>query len=159
MFLIALSKVALAVLLAVGPLFIAMCLFERTRRLFDAWLAQLTNYALVTVLTVMVAALLLQLLQSYAAQTAALGISLSAMDPLNLLLASALALLMMRQVLPIAAGLAGGVALASFGVVGRSVTLPLRGAVALKAATAILSKRAPATGAGNPEAHSARMPS
>ena len=48
MFLVALSHVALAILLALGPLFIALALFESTRRLFDAWLAQLANYALIT---------------------------------------------------------------------------------------------------------------
>lgn len=156
MFLIALSKVALAVLLAVGPLFITMCLFERTRRLFDAWLAQLTNYALVTVLTVMVASLLLQLMASYSAQTAALGVGLSVMDPLNLLLAAALVLLMMRQVLPIAAGLAGGVALISFGLVGRSVSLPLRAVKAVKGAISEKSERKKAAVARNSEANTAR---
>ena len=43
------------------------------QRFFAAWIAQLANYALITVLTVMVAALLLQIVQSYAAQTAARG--------------------------------------------------------------------------------------
>jgi type IV secretion system protein VirB6 len=42
-------------------------------RLFDAWLAQLANYALISILTVLLAALLLQVLESYAAQTAARG--------------------------------------------------------------------------------------
>src|ERR1700728_2625292 len=73
MFLIALSTIALAVLLALGPLFIALLLFDETKRFFTAWIAQLANYALITILTVMVAALLLQIVQSYAVQTAALG--------------------------------------------------------------------------------------
>src|SRR6266850_1051483 len=57
MFLIALSSIALAVLLALGPLFIGTLFFPATRRLFAAWMAQLANYALITLLTVMVAAL------------------------------------------------------------------------------------------------------
>ena len=61
MFLIALSSIASAVLLAIGPLFIAMLLFDSTRRFFEAWIAQLANYALITILTVLVAALLLQI--------------------------------------------------------------------------------------------------
>ena len=73
MFLIALSSIALAVLLALGPLFIAMLFFDATKRFFSAWIAQLANYALITILTVMIAALLLQIVQSYAAQTAARG--------------------------------------------------------------------------------------
>src|SRR5271166_1071616 len=38
MFLIALSNIALAVLLALGPLFIPMLLFDTTRRFFAAWI-------------------------------------------------------------------------------------------------------------------------
>src|SRR5579883_1258595 len=59
MFLIALASIAQAVLLALGPLFIVALLFQPSRRLFAAWLAQLANYALVTVITVMIGALLL----------------------------------------------------------------------------------------------------
>jgi type IV secretion system protein VirB6 len=120
MFLLALSSVALSVLLAVGPLFIALLLFDTTRRFFEAWIAQLANYALITILTVMVSALLLHLVASYAQQTASLGAAVATVDALNLLLVTALVLLFMRQVMPLAAGLAGGVALNSFGVVGRA---------------------------------------
>lgn len=111
MFLLSLSSVALSVLLALGPLFIVMLLFDPTRRFFDAWIAQLANYALISVLTVMTAALMLRLVASYAAQTAALGSAILTVDALDLLLATALAFLFMRQVLPIAAGLAGGATL------------------------------------------------
>jgi type IV secretion system protein VirB6 len=121
MFLISLSSIALAVLLAVGPLIIPTILFERTKRLFDAWLAQLTTYALITVLTVMVAALLLQIVASYAAQTAARGAAIVTVDALNMVLMSVLVFLLLRQVMPIAAGLGGGVALSSFGVVSRTI--------------------------------------
>lgn len=137
MFLIALSSIALSVLLAVGPLFIVMLLFERTQRLFDAWLAQLTNYALVTILTIMVVALLLQILQSYALQTAALGSALQTTDCLNMLLVAVLVLLVMRQVLPIAAGLAGGVALGSYGLISKTLNWPVRKATAIREGAAL----------------------
>jgi type IV secretion system protein VirB6 len=121
MFLIALSNIALAVLLAVGPLFIAMLFFETTRRMFSAWIAQLANYAMITILTVMVAALLLQLVQSYAAQTAARGSAIVTVDALNMLLITVLVLLILRQIMPIAAGLAGGLALSSFGTLSGTI--------------------------------------
>jgi type IV secretion system protein VirB6 len=126
MFLIALSSVALSLLFAIGPLFVVGLLFERTRRLFDAWIAQLSNYALVTVLTVLVAALLLRLVATYAEQTAARGPALTTVDTLDLLLIAGIVLLVMRQVMPIAASLAGGAALSSFGVVGRVAGWPMR---------------------------------
>ncbi|HEY0799389.1 MAG TPA: type IV secretion system protein, partial [Steroidobacteraceae bacterium] len=121
MFLIALSSIALAVLLALGPLFISLLFFDATRRYFMAWIAQLVNYGLITILTVMVAALLLRIVQSYAAQTAARGAAILTVDALNMMLIALLVFLVLRQVMPIAAGLAGGAALNSFGLPGRSV--------------------------------------
>jgi type IV secretion system protein VirB6 len=121
MFLIALSNIALAVLLALGPLFIALLFFETTKRFFSAWIGQLANYALITVLTVMVGALLLQIVNSYASQTAARGTAILTVDALNMVLVAVLVFLMMRQVMPIASALAGGVALNSFGVLSRAI--------------------------------------
>ncbi|MDE1922029.1 MAG: type IV secretion system protein [Gammaproteobacteria bacterium] len=128
MFLIALSSIALAVLLALGPLFVALALFDATRRLFTAWLAQLATYGLITILTVMVGALLLRIVQSYAAQTAARGAAILTVDALDMVLVAALVFLVLRQVMPIASGLAGGIALSSQGLVSRAVSWGLRGA-------------------------------
>jgi type IV secretion system protein VirB6 len=122
MFLIALSGIALAVLLALGPMFMGLLLFDTTRRFFQAWIAQLANYALITILTVLVAALLLQVVASYAAQTAARGTAIATVDALNMVLIAVLVFLLMRQIMPIAAALAGGVALTSFGTVSRLVS-------------------------------------
>ncbi len=121
MFLIALSSIASAILLALGPLFIVMLLFDSTRRYFEAWIAQLAAYALITVLTVLVGALLLQLVSSYAAQTAARGSAIVTVDALNMVLVAMVVFLLMRQVMPIAAGLAGGVAPSTFGTVSRAI--------------------------------------
>jgi type IV secretion system protein VirB6 len=121
MFLMALSKIALAVLLALGPLFIGFRLFEGTRRLFDAWLMQLANYGFITVLTVLVGALLLNLIQSYAMQTAARGAALATVDALDMLLAAVIVLLVLRQIMPIAASLAGGSSLSTMGAWSRGV--------------------------------------
>jgi type IV secretion system protein VirB6 len=126
MFLIALSNIALAVLLALGPLFIAMLFFESTKRFFLAWIAQLANYGLVTVLTVMISALLLQIVQSYAAQTAARGADILTVDALNMVLVAMLVFLIMRQIMPIAASLSGGVALSSLGVVSRTMSFGMQ---------------------------------
>ena len=126
MFLIALSSIALAVLLALGPLFIALLFFDATKRFFSAWIAQLANYALITVLTVMVAALLLQIVQSYATQTAARGAAILTVDALHMVLIAVLVLLILRQVMPIASGLAGGVSLNSFGIASRGMGWGMR---------------------------------
>ncbi len=121
MFLIALSSIASAILLALGPLFIVMLLFDATRRYFEAWIAQLAAYALITVLTVLVGALLLQIVSSYATQTAARGSAIVTVDALNMVLVAMVVFLLLRQVMPIAAGLAGGVAPSTFGAVSRTI--------------------------------------
>lgn len=126
MFLIALSNIALAVLLALGPLFVAMLFFDSTKRMFSAWIAQLANYALITILTVMVSALLLQIVQSYAAQTAARGSAILTVDALNMVLIAVLVFLILRQIMPIAAGLAGGLGLSTMGMVSRTVGWGMR---------------------------------
>jgi type IV secretion system protein VirB6 len=136
MFLIALSRVALAVLLALGPLFILLALFDATRRFFEAWLHELSNYALVAILTIMVCALMLDLVEAYAAQTAARGAALMTVDVLNLGLAAGLVLLVLRQVPPLAARLAGGLALSGFGSVERASQRAFGVARGLAAATA-----------------------
>jgi hypothetical protein len=59
--------------------------------------------------------------QSYAAQTAARGAAIMTVDALHMVLMAALVFLILRQVMPIAAGLAGGLALNSFGFVSRAV--------------------------------------
>ena len=121
LFLISLAKIALAVLLALGPLFILLTLFDATRRLFDAWIHELTNYGLVSILTVMVTTLLLDLLSTYAEQTATRGGDLLTVDALNLALSAGLVILVLLQVMPMSARLAGGFALATQGVVDRGV--------------------------------------
>jgi hypothetical protein len=76
----------------------------------------------------MVGALLLQIVQSYAAQTAARGTAILTVDALHMVLIAMLVFLVLRQVMPIASGLAGGASLNSFGFVSRSVGGGLRGA-------------------------------
>jgi type IV secretion system protein VirB6 len=127
MFLIALSSIALALLLALGPLFIAMILFDATKRYFAAWIGQLVNYALITILTVMVAALMLQAVRSYATQTAARGAAILTVDALNMVLIAMLVFLVLRQVMPIASSLAGGASLNSFGLTSRTIGMGMRG--------------------------------
>lgn len=149
MFLIALSSIALAVLLALGPLFIAMLFFQATRRLFSAWVAQLTNYGLITVLTVMLGALLLQVVQSFATQTAARGSDIVTVDALNMVLVAVLVFLVLRQIMPIAASLAGGVSLNSFGTISRSAAWAVGRATRRAEPAAQLSKVYVAQAAGD----------
>ena len=121
LFLMVLSKLALAIILALGPLFISLLFFEATRRFFESWIAQLANYALVAILSSLVASLMLQVVSSYASQTAARGTAIVTVDALNMVLCASLVFLVLRQIMSIASGLASGIALSSFGFVSGAV--------------------------------------
>ncbi len=125
MFLIGLSKIAVAVLLALGPLFIIGLFFDTTKRFFEAWVAQLVNYALISVLAVAVAALMLSALKKFAADTAALGAEIKIADAIDMLLLAVMVFLVMRQIMPMAAGLASGIALSTHGIVSRTMAWAL----------------------------------
>jgi type IV secretion system protein VirB6 len=73
----------------------------------------------------MIASLLLRIVQSYATQTAARGTGLMTMDTLDMMLVAVLVFLVLRQVMPIAAGLAGGLSLNSFGMLSRTVMMAM----------------------------------
>jgi type IV secretion system protein VirB6 len=128
MFLLALSKIALSILLALGPLFIGLLFFDTTKRFFESWIAQLANYAFITLLTVMVAALMMGLVSAAAAQAAAEGGGITIADAVRVCLAAGLTFLVMRQVMPMAAGLASGLALSSFGLVSAALAWGFGGA-------------------------------
>lgn len=116
-FLLSLARIALAVLLALGPLFIALLFFDSTKRFFEAYLAQLANYALISILTVLLAALMLRLVTVSATQAASTGGAIQIANGVRVCMAAGLTFLVMRQVMHMAAGLASGIALSSFGVV------------------------------------------
>ena len=116
-FLLTLSRIALSVLLAIGPLFIALLFFQSTKRFFEAWIAQMANYALITLLTVLMAALMMTVLSDAANQAVSTGGGITIAEGVRVCMAAGLTFLVMRQVMPMAAGLASGLALSSFGIV------------------------------------------
>jgi type IV secretion system protein VirB6 len=128
-FLLTLSRIALSVVMALGPLFIGLLFFESTKRFFEAFLAQLANYAFITILTVLVAALMLRLITVSASQAAAQGGTIQIATAVRVCMAAGLTFLVMRQVMPMAAGLASGLALSSFGIVSAALMWGFGGAV------------------------------
>jgi type IV secretion system protein VirB6 len=119
-FLYALSKMALAIILAVGPIFVLMLLFEPTKRFFDSWLGQALNYVFMVMLTAAAVTLILTIIQAFLGsasattfrETTPLGGAIPA------IVFSAIGLLVLIQVSSIASALGGGVAVASLGAVG-----------------------------------------
>src|ERR1700722_971848 len=118
MFLLALSKIALSVLIAMGPIFLALLFFESTKKFFEAWIAQLCNYAFLTILAVLLAALMLHVVTVATQAAVAKGGDITIADALKVCVAAALTFFIMKQVPSMAQGLASGIALSGFGAVG-----------------------------------------
>ncbi|MRK19088.1 type IV secretion system protein [Pseudomonas sp. JG-B] len=119
-FLLALSKMALAVLLAIGPIYVLMMIFEGTKKFFESWIGQTLNYGMLVVLTAAVIRLILTILNMY---LGALDSSGAVADPsisqaLPAVALSAIGVLVMMQLSTIASALGGGVAVSTMGAAG-----------------------------------------
>jgi type IV secretion system protein VirB6 len=118
-----LAKVALALIVALGPIFIACALFEGSRRFFFGWLSQAVNYLVLFALVITIFQLVLSLVASQWS-------AIDGQDPMSAgLLFIALCLLaaiFFLQTPAIAAGIAGG-ASAGLADFGNAAAIGLRG--------------------------------
>lgn len=121
-FLLALAKIALAVLLVLTPLFALLYLFGHTRRLFEGWLGQVIHYALVPILVYGVLALILAIAQAQLTAIDANAETATLPQVLELALAGIVAILMLAQILGVTSGIAGGISLTTMGLFRDSVS-------------------------------------
>jgi type IV secretion system protein VirB6 len=128
LFLIELSRVALAVLLGMGPFFIACLLFKSTTRMCESWLAQLCTHAFIAILAVLVASLMMTLLMIATMQASAEGGGISFAMAMKVLLACWLSFLVLKQVTPMAGALGSGLALSTYGALSRTIQWGVGGA-------------------------------
>jgi type IV secretion system protein VirB6 len=112
-----LAKVAMAIILGLGPLFIATLAFEPIKKFFDSWLSALLNYILLLVLLAMFVSLSISLCTSYIDQFAKDMDNANAMaSAFGLMTLEGALLIVLWQVPTIAASLSGGSALGGLGV-------------------------------------------
>ncbi len=115
--LIVLSKIAVAILLAIGPLFILLLIFSNTRNLFEGWLRTLLNYAVIPIFVYTLLALLLTLsdpaITNLENNTTGSANTLSYIGAF--LFISFVSVLLLMQVMNIAASITGGLSLSTMG--------------------------------------------
>lgn len=113
-FLLALSKIALAILLGIGPIFVLLLIFEGTKRFFEAWLAQALNYVFLVILAAGAIKLMMTIIVQYLNVAADVAMAApkieQALPAIVLCLISAL---VMMQLPSIASALGGGVAIST----------------------------------------------
>jgi type IV secretion system protein VirB6 len=118
-----LSQVALALLVALGPIFIGCALFDASRRYFFGWLSQAVNYLVLFALIIAVFQLILALV---AAQWSAIDAQDAVVGGLLFIALCLLAGIFFLQIPAIAAGIAGG-ASAGLADFGNAAAMGLRG--------------------------------
>jgi len=115
--LIILSKLAVALLLAVGPLFILLLIFNNTRQLFESWLKTLLNYAVIPIFVYTLLALLLALAESPLSymekNTGIYSQFITVIGPF--LLVTFVATILLAQVMNVAASVTSGISLSTMG--------------------------------------------
>jgi type IV secretion system protein VirB6 len=102
------AKVALAALLALGPVFIVLALFRATSGLFEGWLRASVLFAIVPLLTVLVGSGALALIAPMLADLSMAGGTPSPELAVGVLLGAGIFALLMLLVLRLAAGLTSG---------------------------------------------------
>ncbi len=133
--LIVLSKLAVAILLAVGPAFILLLVFSNTKSLFEGWLRTLLNYSIIPVFVYALLALILMLIEQpltiLEENSDTNSNLLSYIGPF--LLTAIVSMLLLSQILNIASSITGGVSLSTMGTgawASRKFTMPVRQASA-----------------------------
>lgn len=126
-FLMFLSKTLLAVLLAIGPIFVLSLVFDAMKRFFESWLGQALNFVFLPALCAGVLKLILSILQLYLDKALPAAGDPSISMALPAIALSLIAALGLMQLPAVASALGGGVAVSTLGAVGGMLSR-LRGA-------------------------------
>lgn len=117
-FLVILSKLAVGMVLALGPLAIFGLLFNATKNFFSSFITTLIQYSLVGALAVLSNETIISIFQRAAAAAAARGNELQIVDLFAMFITGGISVMLLKQVEGIAASLSGGVSLSTFGISG-----------------------------------------
>ncbi len=130
-FLLALSKMMLAILLAVGPIFILLTVFEPTKKLFDSWFGQCLTFVFTAVLTSAAIKLIFTILETYLGKGNAM-VDISPNVAIPAIVFAIIGVLTLRQVPSLASALGGGIGISTLGAVSNLYGKALKGTGAVK---------------------------
>lgn len=130
-FLLALSKISLAVILGIGPIFVLLLIFEGTKKFFDAWIGQAIHAIFVVALTAATLTLIMNILKTYLSNAASTTMP-TLPHAISAIVLAVIGILVLLQLPSMAAALSGGVAISSLGAVAWAAKKTPAGAMLLK---------------------------
>lgn len=116
-FLLVLSKMALAVILGIGPIFVLLLMFEATKRFFDAWMGQALNYVFLVILAAAALKLMFAILETYLTDVSTVSGNPSLEQAIPAIALAVIGTLVLVQTPTIASAIAGGVAIGTLNAV------------------------------------------
>ena len=119
--LVLISNIGLAVMLGVGPIFIVLAMFESTQAYFQAWVKQVTTFAIFFIITGAIVSLTFSFFKPFIEGIAKQDAGELILSMVKIIVMCAATLLTLQQAQSWAAGLAGGVAITAQGAIGRAV--------------------------------------
>jgi type IV secretion system protein VirB6 len=133
-FLLILSKVSLAILLGIGPLFVVLLIFEGTKKHFESWMNQALNFVFLVALTAAAIKLILSVLQNYLLQNSAAGLTgePGVRQAIPAVAIAVIGVLVLMQLPSIASALGGGTAIGTMGAASLAFNKAKGGAVAMR---------------------------
>lgn len=114
-YLILLSKIAITILVTLGPIFIISLLFEGTKRFFESWVGQICNYIMVHAGAIAVNFFVFSIYKNFYDTAMAKGAE-NVESSAPIIIVALISFLVLRQVPSIASAFSSGVALDSWGM-------------------------------------------
>jgi type IV secretion system protein VirB6 len=115
------AYVAMAILLAVGPMFILLAIFQQTQRFFELWLGQLVNFSILFILVATTVTLCFSIFEKFVGDLPILNPGQAIIGMFKVVAGTIAIVSVLLQTRSIGSALGGGVALAAQNVASRAL--------------------------------------